>query len=566
MKKLNELFPGEHVIPVVRNLTIVSFIFCLVFGLVLILNYIQLKVTDPLDSPALEKLVMELQDDAENQQLRSQVRELNLYSRKAFFTGLNQIKTGSYILFAVFLIFCASLKLLTRLSPAVSRGESKKSPSKLWLEKGSYRIIIFASLLIVTTTALALSFVSANDFKDEVLFSKKSDTKKQPSAYKADEKLLRNWPAFRGPFGQGVSYASNLPENWDGLSGENILWKKKLTRSGFSSPVVWEDKIFLTLADQEAREVACFDLNTGEKIFGTIVKDIPSSSSLFPEVADDTGYGAATCTTDGQRVYTVFATGLVTALDFTGKIIWEQNLGVPENHYGHSSSLVIFQDIVLVQFDQDSGGAVLGLDSETGKVLWQTERDVITSWSSPLVIPEEGKVLLNADPYAGCYNPVTGEQLWLVDIMSGEIGVSPAYKDGIAVFANKFAVLAAVDIESGEVLWEYFDNLPDVSSPVVIGSYIIMTDAVGTMSCLDLKSGDVVWEHEFDEGFYCSPIAAGPYVYVTDLEGLTHIVRPGPEFDLVASCPVGEKVVSTPAFVDNKIVIRGVNTLYCIGQ
>ena len=140
--------------------------------------------------------------------------------------------------------------------------------------------------------------------------------------------------------GQGVSYHKNIPIEWDGAAGTNIVWKSAIPKEGFNSPVIWGDKIFIAGADAASREVYCYNRADGKLLWTGKADNIPGSPSAMPKVTEDTGLSAPTLTTDGKRVFAIFATGDVIAFDMNGKRVWAKNLGVPDNHYGHSSSLI----------------------------------------------------------------------------------------------------------------------------------------------------------------------------------------------------------------------------------
>ena len=304
-------------------------------------------------------------------------------------------------------------------------------------------------------------------------------------------------------------------------------------------------------------------------LWRTELNDIPVTPTERPKPTDDTGFAAPTMTTDGERVFVIFATGDIACLDFDGNRAWAKNLGMPKNHYGHSSSLMTYQGLVLVQYDQNSGGQLSALKAATGELVYDKARDIQISWASPILVNtgKRDEIILNANPDVISYNPLTGEELWRVKCMYGEIAPSPAYADEMVFVVNEYARLAAIKLgDPPEIAWEYDEDLSEVSSPLATKDFLIMAASWGTVSCFNSKTGEKYWYHEFDEGFYSSPILVGENVYLTDMKGVTQIFKLDKEFQLVSSCELGESVVATPAFMHSRIYFRGSRHLFCIGS
>ena len=148
----------------------------------------------------------------------------------------------------------------------------------------------------------------------------------------------------------------------------------------------------------------------------------------------------------------------------------------------------------------------------------------------------------------------------------GEVGPSPAYADGIVFIAQANAILAAIDLEVRDIVWEAYDGLPDASSPLATEQYLFLAAGYGVLSCFDAKTGDLYWEQEFEEGFYSSPVLAGDRVYIMDRAGVTYTIRANKEYEVLGESPLGEPASSTPAFVRDRIYIRGEEHLFCIGN
>jgi outer membrane protein assembly factor BamB len=339
-------------------------------------------------------------------------------------------------------------------------------------------------------------------------------------------------------------------------------------KPGFSSPVVWNHHLFITGADEDSREVSCYNTENGELRWSQSVPTLPGPAIEFPNVDQDTGYAPITGATDGTRIFAMFNTGELACFDFEGSFIWGKIFGLPDNPMGHASSLALYQDLLLVQMDQEKGSELLALNTATGNVVWRTSREVATAWSSPIWADVEGtaKIFLNGAPLIAAYDARSGEELWSIDCMEGEVCPSPTVGGGKALFVTEYAKMYAIDIATGTEVWSVEEEFPDVSSPVATDTAIFFGNNSGMITCLNLASGDVAWTEEFDDGFYSSPIAVGDLIYFSDMGGITHIFKNSLTYEPIAHPALGENIVTTPAFLDGRIYIRGSKNLYCIGE
>ena len=307
--------------------------------------------------------------------------------------------------------------------------------------------------------------------------------------------------------------------------------------------MIWNDRIYLSGASESKREVYCIDALSGKILWTSTVDKIQGSPSQVPGVSKETGFAAPSLTTEGIRVYAIFANGDLIALDMDGKKVWAKNLGMPANHYGHSSSLIMYRNILIIQYDQRSGPAVMGLSGKTGEQVWKTSRNVKISWASPALV-NTGKrmeLLLSAEPCVACYDPLTGKELWKLDCISGEVGPSLAYAKGIVFSVNEYSNLSAISTgETPKVLWENNEYLSDVPSPVATDKYLFLLTSYGTAVCYDAAAGTKYWEHDFGNPVYSSPMLAEGRVYIMDKKGVMYIIKAGKEFSMLGQCPLGE--------------------------
>jgi outer membrane protein assembly factor BamB len=368
--------------------------------------------------------------------------------------------------------------------------------------------------------------------------------------------------------GQGISYHKNIPTEWDGASGTNILWKSPVPKHGYNSPVIWGDKVFIAGADNQSREVYCYNRADGKLLWTGKADNIPGSPASPPRVTEDTGLSAPTVTTDGQRVFAIFGTGDLIAFDMNGKRVWAKNLGVPDNHYGHSSSLITWDNKLLVQYDTNRSAKLIALNVATGETVWETNRDAKISWASPVLAQVDGKyqVILTADPIVAGYDVQSGNELWSVDCMMGEVGPSVGYSDGIVHAANEYATMVAIDIKTQEILWEDDMFLPEAASPLAHNGLLFIATSYGVLVCYDAKTGEEYWEHDVGKTLYSSPMYADGKLFMMDNDGVMRIYEFGKEMKLIAENELGETAGTTPAFADGRIYIRGEENLYCIGN
>jgi len=401
-----------------------------------------------------------------------------------------------------------------------------------------------------------------------------------PAGPPTDAQWRRNWPRFRGPGGTGVSASADVPTKWDGASGEGILWKTPIELPGNSSPIVWDKRVFVTGADEKRRVVYCCDADSGALLWQAEAPGTPESTAAPPKVMEATGFAASTPATDGRRAYAIFANGDVAAVDFAGQVSWSRSLGMPKNTYGHATSLAMYRDLLLVQFDQGTKqeklSKLLALKADTGETAWETPREVPNSWPTPTVIEVAGQpqIITAADPWVIAYTPNDGKEIWRAKCLQADVGPSPTFADGLVFVANEFPGIAAIrpdgsgDVTDSNGLWEADVGSPDCCSPLASDKYLMVLASFGTLTCYDAKQGgEPLWEEDFDgASFSSSPAMAGKNVFLFSEEGKTFILEPtDDECVRVAENELGEACVTSPAFQAGRIYIRGKEHLFCIG-
>lgn len=420
--------------------------------------------------------------------------------------------------------------------------------------------------------------VASSEVSETSQIAPKAAAKKPPTR----EEWAAAWPRFRGPDGSGHSAFANVPTTWDVEAEKNVLWKTEVPLPGNSSPIVWKDRLFLTGADEKRREVFCFDTVSGKLLWQKEIPGTPESTAKVPEVLEDTGFAAPSPTTDGRRVYASFANGDVGALDFEGNLVWSRSLGIPENTYGYATSLVVQDARLLVQFDQasanDGKSRLFALDVLTGKTLWEVKREVPNSWATPLVVETadgQSQIITTADPWVIAYDVADGREIWRVKCLSGDQGISPVIADGLLQIGNEYCQWQAIRLEEGmkgelpetSIVWTGDDGLPDTVSPVVVDGLLLLTTSSGIVTCYDAASGEMLWEEEFDAEFTSSPGVVGKRAYYIAKEGIGWVLEPTREgCTRVNETNLGEPCVTSPAFQDGRIYLRGETHVFCLGE
>ncbi len=392
------------------------------------------------------------------------------------------------------------------------------------------------------------------------------------------KEMQREWPRFRGPGGLGISPFRDIPRSFDVKTGKNILWKVPVTLPGEGSPVVWGKRIFLTGGNQKNREVYCFDADSGKLSWRKEVKPARKGPADKDREEAKILFAAATPVTDGKRVAAIFGTGDVVCLDPDGTQLWSRNLGMPENSYGHATSLEIWRSHLIVQMDQGTPGKgksrLMALDLESGKMIWEAKRPVPASWTTPIVIKAKGgeQVITNADPWVIAYDPATGSEIWKAECQAGEVVPSPIFTGGLVFAASVDGMLAAIrpdgkgDVTQTHIAWFSEDDLPAITSPVSNGKLLFLLGPGAFLTCYQVGDGKKIWEKELDTHYEASPSLAGGLLYLLDEKGVLSVLKVGETCEPVSTSELGEGCQASPAFAPGRIYIRSKKHLWAIGD
>ena len=580
---------------VYRNIALVTVLFALVLLVMMGVSWVQMRQVTPLQTEVMETLKQFNESNTENAELAEQIRQLDLLSRKAYFTQETHLKVGAWILCAMAVVIGLSLRMYFK--DTKNLPEKELDPIDEWMIKCNARryigygmlgigclVLVFAVFTSGTLrgwingmrdTLAANDSISADTTSTALMSGTTvADTQKVDSALvaKAEEpadtfpvpKLTSN--AFRGNNSSGHSSARNIPTSWNLKNGKNILWQKAIPKHGYNSPVINGRNIFLTGADKKSRELYCFDLWTGELRWTVKADGISGSPSSMPNVTADTGLAASTVATNGKQVCAIFATGDVICADMDGKRLWAKNLGVPENHYGFASSLLMYGNELIIQYDNNSNAKLIALSTVNGNQLWSKSRKDKIAWSSPIIAKASGQqaVIVMGNPAITAYSVSNGSELWRVECMSGEVGSSPCASNGIIFGASEYATCIAINAATGEKLWEAGDCLPECSSPVATKDMLYVATSYGAVCAYNAKDGTVVKQHELSTPFYSSPVIADGKIWLFSNSGKCYVFSTGKDFKLITSFETGEKTFATPAFTDGMMVVRTDKSLYVV--
>ena len=506
--------------------------------------------TTPPTSRALETMRAELDKGVANPALQEVYRQEDARLRRIFFTYRSRLRTGAVLLLFGVVGLIVSARWYTALDPVTPMPKPlvERADGDRWLGTRQGALLAVAVVAVLAVVCFLVFTVIGGDrvpTPDDL--QPAVAERAVPSEKKPEPTFRENWPVFRGPTGMGLVRAGDWPRQWNGKTGEGILWKMAVPLPGKSSPVIWGTRIFLTGGDDAKREVYCYDRTSGKLLWQTEIKSPPKGEPVEgeeeeeEEVYEDTGYAAPTAATDGERVYVTFATADIAALDFDGKIVWQQDFGPPDNVYSMSSSLTLFKDRVIWQLDKGSSGdeeksSILALEGKTGKVVWQTPRPVGASWSSPVLVqtPAGPRIFTVADPWVTAYEPEFGAEIWRAKGLSGDVAPAPVYADGKVFATNEYAQVMAIrddgqsDVTETHVVWIAEDGMSDAPSPLCDGKLFFQAHSSGQLTCYDAKTGKLLWEKEFGyPPFIPSDVLDWP-AFCTKLKQAGQTDAPGP--------------------------------------
>ena len=582
-----------------RNIAIVTSVFILALTVMLGVSYYQMQQVSPLETGVMETLKELNETNGDNEVLQQQIRELDLLSRKAYFVKEGQLKMGIYLLLGMAIVLALCLNLYYKETKNLP--EKEYDPIDEWMAKSRARNYLGWAAAVVALIGVGLVAVQNVDWKELMAWEKEmvaadsvepmamlepsadaqlsdansvADTLRTDSVKgeDTDSAEVDDMPelkiasrAFRGNNSSATSSARGIATSWNLSGKKNILWQSSIPKHGYNSPVITGRNVFITGADAKARELYCYDVWTGELKWTVKADGIAGSPSSMPKVNADTGLAASTVATNGEEVCAIFATGDVICANMEGKRLWAKNIGLPDNHYGYASSLLMYGNTLIIQYQNNSNAKILALSTKNGNQIWSKSAKDKIAWSSPIIATLGGKsaLVVMGNPAIAAYNPGNGAELWRVECMSGEVGSSPASAGGVVFGASEYAKCIAIDGATGETLWEASDYLPECSSLAATKDLVFCATSYGMVCAYDAKTGEVKKEHDLTTPFYSSPVVVDGKVYLFSNSGKVYIFSAS-TFDLITSFETGEKTFATPAFTDGMMIVRTDKSLYCV--
>ncbi|MCQ2196027.1 MAG: PQQ-like beta-propeller repeat protein [Bacteroidaceae bacterium] len=580
-----------------RNIALVTAIFMLALGAMLAVSYYQMRQVSPLESGVMQTLKEMNDSNADNESLQKQIRELDLISRKAYFVQEGQLKTGTYLLLGMACVLIVCLNLYFKESKNLP--EKELDPIDEWMSKTKARK--YLTIASIAALALTILFILLQHFNvkgssgaddgtdslavanedmlpadesdaDAVVVASSDSIANDSVQAGAEDAANDSLPipkitskAFRGNNSSATSSARGIATSWNLKSKKNILWQSSIPKHGYNSPIISGRNVFITGADNSARELYCYDVYTGELKWTLKANNIPGSPSTMPKVNADTGLAASTAATNGEQVCAIFATGDIICADMEGNRLWAKNIGLPDNHYGYASSLLMYGNNVIIQYQNNGSSKIIALNAKTGNQSWSKSTSDKIAWSSPIIATLGGKsaLVVMGNPAIAAYNPSNGSELWRVECMSGEVGSSPTSAGGIVYGASEYAKCIAINGATGETLWEASDYLPECSSLAATKNLVFCATSYGMVCAYDAQTGEVKKEHDLSTPFYSSPVVADGKVFLFSNSGKAYIFSSS-TFDLITSFDTGEKTFATPAFTDGMMIVRTDKSIYCV--
>lgn len=589
----DEELKSARLLPALSATAAVAAAFCFVVAVLLLANAVQLRLSDPLNDPALVDLRRRYAADGENEQIMQSIRALDLLARKAFFTSRAQVRRGSYLLLGGTALLLLLLGAMDRLRVKAPDPRAFPGPETVWDRARRQRRALTAGGAGLIAAALAAAALSRNELKEAARIEPPAahplpsptgnGTERDAAAAgaepggTAEETLNRNsplvCPGFRGADGGGNYGAAGVPAYWNEAQKSNVLWKAEVPLPGLGGPAVWNDRVFVAGATRERRELYCYDRADGRLLWTGTYASSPRATteySLYSEL-ETVLHAAATPATDGRFVYAIFANGELVAFDAqTGRAAWSAVLGdTANNAYGLSSSPLAYDGSVTVVFD-GAESVIARFDGATGAETWRRERGDVT-WASPVLARTAGGrdlVISHGNPETAAWDAAGGDKVWAADLVSGETAPTPVCRDGRLYACLAYSGIFAVNLADGARLWTVDgleeSRISDAQSMVTDGE-LLYHFCGDVLSVLDAATGAQVYARTMDrEASYASPFIADDRLYLVCGDTVL-VAATGREFVPLAACALNERCDANPAVAGGRIYLRGDKSLYCIG-
>jgi outer membrane protein assembly factor BamB len=369
-----------------------------------------------------------------------------------------------------------------------------------------------------------------------------------------------DWPWWRGIHRNGHAAEQSIPTQWS--ETESIIWKAPIPGRGHGSPTVIGEQIFLATADEQnqTQSVIGFDRKTGERAWITEVH----KGGWQGRIHDRNTQASSSIASDGEKLFVAFmhdAKIWLSALDLTGKLLWQKKASDYTSHWGYSSSPAIYENLVIVASDHKEGGNLTAFDRNTSEQVWNVSRPAIPNYASPVIYHLNGQdqlILPGCDMLAS-YHPRSGRLLWSAPVTTQET-VGSAVTDGTRIFASG-------GYPKNETTSVLVDNTPELDwrnpirtyapSMLVDGGYLYTMTDKGLAHCWDTETGKLMWREKVGGDFSASPVLVGNNIFVSSEQGKTLVFKASPEkFELIAENQLGNEIWATPVICGDSIYLR----------
>ena len=402
--------------------------------------------------------------------------------------------------------------------------------------------------------------------------------------------LAGQWPGWRGPEGVGVATENGLPLHWS--TNLNVHWRTPLPEPGNSTPIVWNQLVFVTQSVERRRTLMCFNRATGELVWlqGPAYSASESTHESNP-------YGSSSPVTDGERVIVWFGSAGLYCYDFVGKELWHRELGRQRHIWGWGSSPILSGELCYLNFGPGEPSFLLALDKRTGREIWriaepnadsgekkpgQDQPAWLGSWSTPIVIkpgPRE-ELVLSWPKWLEAFDPKTGRELWRCAGINPLVYTSPLYdkKSEIVVAMGGYSGMALAvraggsgDVTETHRLWHHPKTKQRIGSGVIYENHVYILNDPGIAECFQLQTGKLIWEERLKgparkSDNWSSMVVSDGRLYVVNQGGDTFVLRAAPKFEVLATNSLGETTISSMALSDGEIFIRTHQALWRIGE
>ena len=411
----------------------------------------------------------------------------------------------------------------------------------------------------------------------------------------------QNWPAFRGPDASGVAATAKPPVQWDLATSKNVAWKAAVPGLAHSSPIVWGNRVYVTTAVPSSGTPTVItgdSSKTGINSAADMVShtwrllaiDAASGKVLWDRAVHQgvprlkrhvkASHASATPATDGKQIVALLGSEGLFCFDMEGKTKWRQDLGVmdvglvddPSYQWGPASSPLIVENVVIVQNDRHKDSFVAAFDLSTGKQVWRTTHDEYPSWATPVLVRANGRseIVTNGGKYIRAFDPTTGRELWrMADNLTQVKVPTPVVAGDLVIVTGGYPpggrpIYAIRPGGSGELdpkalAWRTDRGAPYTGTPLVYDGILYACTDNGILSAYDPTTGQRIYQERVSPkaaGFSASPVAADGRVYLASEDGEVFVVRAGRKFELLATNPMGEILMATPALSGNLLIVR----------